>query len=58
MIWAHLHTYKKAYISFQPLSSVTDVWVPFVIFFFLFLPSSIAELNIICCRRWLAAATT
>jgi len=54
---AHLHAYKNMYTSLQPLSSITDVRAPHIIFFFLLLPSSIAELNSIRCPRWLAAAT-
>ena len=58
MTWAQLQAYMNTYTSLQPLSSITDVRAPFVIFFFLLLPSSIAELNNIRCRRWLAAART
>ena len=52
MTWTQLQAYMSTYTSLQPLSSVTDVRAPLVIFFFLLLPSSIAELNSIRCLRW------
>ena len=41
--WAQLQAYTKTYTSSQPLSPVTDTWVPHVIFFFLLSSSSLAE---------------
>ena len=41
MTWAQLQVYMNTYNSLQPLSSINDVRVPLVIFFFLLFSFSI-----------------